>query len=55
VVAVSLAFRALLAQAPSNPAAKTWRERVAAAESAQEPARAVKAKAKISNDALDGL
>ena len=30
------AFRALLAQAPSNPAAKTWRERVAAAESAQE-------------------
>jgi hypothetical protein len=49
------AFRALLAQAPSNPAAKTWRERVAAAESAQEPARAVKAKAKISNDALDGL
>jgi len=49
------AFRALLAQAPSNPAAKTWRERVAAAESAQEQGRTVKAKAKISNDALDGL
>ena len=49
------AFRALLAQAPSNPAAKTWRERVAAAESAQEQGRTVKAKTKISNDALDGL
>jgi hypothetical protein len=49
------AFRALLAQAPSNPAAKTWRERVAAAESAQEQGRTVKAKTKVSNDALDGL
>ncbi|MGC9982130.1 MAG: zf-HC2 domain-containing protein [Polyangia bacterium] len=49
------AFRALLAQAPSNPAAKTWRERVAAAESAQEQDRTLKAKTKTSNDALDGL
>ena len=50
------AFRALLAQAPSNPAAKTWRERLAAADLAQEQARAAKAKkAATSNDALDGL
>jgi Putative zinc-finger len=49
------AFRALLAQAPSNPAAKTWRERVAAAESAQEQAGAAKAKKALSSDPLDGL
>jgi hypothetical protein len=50
------AFRALIAQAPSNPAAKTWRERVAAADQAQEQARAAKArKAPSSDDALDGL
>ena len=50
------AFRALIAQAPSNPAAKTWRERVAAADQAQEQARAAKArKAASSDDALDGL
>ena len=49
------AFRALLAQAPSNPAAKTWRERVAAAELAQEQGRTVKAKTKLSDDALEGL
>jgi hypothetical protein len=30
------AFRALIAQAPSDPAVKTWRERVAAADLAQE-------------------
>jgi hypothetical protein len=49
------AFRALLAQAPSNPAAKTWRERVAAADLAQEQARAAKAKKATTNDPLDGL
>ena len=49
------AFRALLAQAPSNPAAKTWRERVAAAESAQDQGRTVKSKKAVSNDPLDGL
>ena len=47
------AFRALLAQAPSNPAAKTWRERVAAAELAQEQGRTAKSKASLSNDPLD--
>jgi Putative zinc-finger len=49
------AFRALIAQAPSNPAAKTWRERVAAAESAQEQGRILKSKATLSSDPLDGL
>jgi hypothetical protein len=49
------AFRALLAQAPSNPAVKTWRERVAAAESAQDQGRTVKSKKAVSNDPLDGL
>lgn len=49
------AFRALLAQAPSNPAAKTWRERVAAAKLAQDQARAAKAKKAVSSDPLDGL
>jgi hypothetical protein len=49
------AFRALIAQAPSNPAVKTWRERVAAAETAQEPERAAKAKKAVSSDPLDGL
>jgi hypothetical protein len=48
------AFRALLAQAPSNPAAKTWRERVAAAESAQEQGRAAKNRKAVSQDPLDG-
>jgi anti-sigma factor RsiW len=48
------AFRALIAQAPSNPAAKTWRERVAAAESAQEQARAAKASKAHVDDTLDG-
>jgi len=48
------AFRALIAQAPSNPAAKTWRERVAAAEVAQEQTRIIRAKA-VSQDPLDGL
>jgi len=54
-VEAAAAFRTLLAQAPSNPAAKTWRERLAAAESAQKlglPARASKA---VSSDPLDGL
>jgi predicted Zn-dependent protease len=49
------AFRALIAQAPSDPAAKTWRERVAAAESAQEQGRTVKSKATPSSAPLDGL
>lgn len=49
------AFRALIAQAPSNPAGKTWRERLAAAESAQEQGRAAKAKSSVSSDPLDGL
>jgi hypothetical protein len=50
------AFRALLAQAPSNPAAKTWRERVVAAEQAQERARrAAKAREGVSHDPLDGM
>jgi hypothetical protein len=49
------AFRALIAQAPSNPAAKTWRERLAAAERAQEKGRAAKTKASITNDPLDGM
>ena len=49
------AFRALIAQAPADPAAKTWRERVAAANLAQEQARAAKAKKATSDDALDGL
>jgi anti-sigma factor RsiW len=49
------AFRALIAQAPADPAAKTWRERVAAADLAQEQARAARAKKTTSDDALDGL
>jgi hypothetical protein len=49
------AFRALIAQAPSDPAAKIWRERLAAAEGAREKGRAAKAKASITNDALDGM
>jgi hypothetical protein len=49
------AFRALLAQAPADPAAKTWRERVAAANLAQEQARAAKARKATSDDALEGL
>ncbi len=49
------AFRALLAQAPSNPAAKTWRERVAAADQAQEQARAAKTRKAVSQDPLDGM
>ena len=49
------AFRALLAQAPADPAAKTWRERVAAADLAQEQARAARAKKTTSDDAVDGL
>jgi anti-sigma factor RsiW len=49
------AFRALLAQAPADPAAKTWRERVAAADLAQEQARAARAKKAVSSDPLDGL
>jgi hypothetical protein len=50
------AFRALLAQAPSNPAAKTWRERVVAAEQAQERARrAAKAREGVSHDPIEGL
>jgi hypothetical protein len=51
----AVAFRALLAQAPSNPAAKTWRERMAAAELAQEQGRAAKAKKATTSDPLDGL
>jgi len=49
------AFRALLAQAPADPAAKTWRERVAAADLAQEQARTARAKKAVSSDPLDGL
>jgi hypothetical protein len=49
------AFRALIAQAPSNPAVKTWRERMVAAEGAQEQTRAARAKKAISNDPLEGL
>jgi len=49
------AFRALIAQAPANPAAKTWRERVAAAEAAQNPGLPAKAKKATSGDVLDGL
>jgi len=49
------AFRALLAQAPADPAAKTWRERVAAADLAQEQARAARAKKAVSSDPVDGL
>jgi hypothetical protein len=49
------AFRALIAQAPSNPAAKTWRERVGAADQAQEQARATKASKAHTGDSLDGL
>jgi hypothetical protein len=49
------AFRSLIAQAPADPAAKTWRERVAAADLAQEQARAARAKKTTSHDALEGL
>jgi anti-sigma factor RsiW len=49
------AFRALIAQAPSNPATKTWRERLAAAEGAQQQGRAARAKKAVSSDPLDGL
>jgi hypothetical protein len=49
------AFRALLAQAPADPAAKTWRERVASADLAQEQARAARAKKALSSDPLDGM
>jgi len=49
------AFRALIAQAPSHPAVKTWRERLAAAEGAQEQGRAAKAKKAGEGDSLDGL
>ena len=49
------AFRALIAEAPADPAAKTWRERLAAANLAQEQVRAAKARKATSNDALDGL
>jgi hypothetical protein len=49
------AFRALLAQAPSNPSAKTWRERVAAADQAQERARAARTRKAVSEDPLDGM
>jgi hypothetical protein len=49
------AFRALIAQAPTNPAVKTWRERLAAAEGAQEQGRAAKAKKAGEGDSLDGL
>jgi hypothetical protein len=49
------AFRALIAQAPTNPAVKTWRERLATAEGAQEQGRAAKAKKAGEGDSLDGL
>jgi hypothetical protein len=49
------AFRALIAQAPSHPAVKTWQERLAAAEGAQEQGRAAKAKKAGEGDSLDGL
>jgi hypothetical protein len=49
------AFRTLIAQAPSHPAVKTWRERLATAEGAEEQGRAAKAKKASTNDALDGL
>ena len=49
------AFRTLIAQAPSHSAVKTWRERLATAEGAEEQGRAAKAKKASTNDALDGL
>jgi hypothetical protein len=49
------AFRALIDQLPSHPSIKTWRNRLATAEAEQSQKLPVKAKAKVSNDALDGL
>jgi hypothetical protein len=49
------AYRALLDEAPKHASAPVWRQRMAIAENAEAEKNAIKAKKKVSDDALDGI
>jgi hypothetical protein len=49
------AYRALLEEAPKHASAPVWRQRMAIAQGAENEKNILKAKKRVSNDALDGI